>query len=947
MDINWTRLAELFEAASAIPGASRAAFLDRECEGDPRLRSELASLLRASDASGTFLHQLSITGTASPATGDLLTPGTPLGHWRVTRLIGRGGMGEVYDAERAAGDFAQRVAIKVMRREAVAQLERFNAERQLLARLDHPGIARLLDGGVAPDGRPFFVMEYIGGQPITEYCDAVGAGLAQRLALFLQVCDAVAYAHRHLIVHRDLKPANVLVDGDGRARLLDFGIAKPLDLAIAGGGAGRVDAESSATMALLTPDYAAPEQLAGEPVTTATDVHGLGVMLFELLSGRRPWAIEGQPFARALHTLLERAAPRVSELAAQTNERPISPRSLEGDFDAIVAKCLRREPAHRFATVEGLTRDIERSRRGETVSARGDAQLYVFGRFVRRHRWAVASVASIIIVLTAGIATTTWQAQRAGRETERAEREAARATVTRDFLINVFKASDPRIAQDRPRGQVTARELLDASVARIDQDFAADPATQIELLGVASEIYRELGESERYQDLHRRYLAMAREHHGESHPLVLAARLSEAVHATNQYQHARALRLLDELDPMIRRAGLDRSALRASWWLARGQALFPDSSRLDEQRAALRTAADLFAQIAPDHPERVTALADLGTTYQNHMDYVPARRYLEESIAVGSSVKGRNDAELATIYGNLGQLTHNLGDFEAADQAYARAEEIIRRTYGESHNKHWIPAAHRARAAHLGGNRERAHALFGALLKSIPADSKHHDAFEAREWYASCLAAEGRAREALPFLEQAEQFYRGTVAYDYELPRLRATLGDAYDRAGRLEEARAMLLAALEKRTALSPPEFQTVLASRERWGRFLLTQGDVAGAAAQFDEVIRQARGRRLSHIALAHGGSARVALTRADLATARIASNAAVDLFERVTGFRDVRMGPYLWLVHSEVLRRSGDREAARVWATRALEARRRYDDPSAPSIAEAEAALRALDL
>src|SRR5690606_2424500 len=211
-------------------------------------------------------------------------------------------------------------------------------------------------------------------------------------------------------------------------RLLDFGIAKPLDT-----GIGEAGASPTMTTALLTPDYAAPEQLAGEPVTTATDVYALGVLLFELLTGRRPWTISGQPIARALQLVLERPAPRPSLMASETSERPIPARALEGDLDAIIAKCLRREPQHRYATVEALKMDIERSLRGATVTARGDATLYVLGRFVRRYRWAVAAVASIIVILSGGIAATIWQAQRA-------EREAARATATRDFLIDVFKA---------------------------------------------------------------------------------------------------------------------------------------------------------------------------------------------------------------------------------------------------------------------------------------------------------------------------------------------------------------------------------------------------------------------------------------------------------------------------------------------------------------------------
>lgn len=927
------RLSEYLETASSLSGQERAAYVARVCGDDDELRSELESLLKASDSFGGFLEHPLTCAAENPTAADLLPAGTLLGHWRVLRLIGRGGMGEVYDAERAAGDFEQRVAIKVTRRESAAQLERFNVERQLLAQLEHPGIARLLDGGTAPDGRPYFVMEYIDGQPLTEYCDAVRADLAQRLALFLQVCDAVAYAHRHLIVHRDIKPGNVLVDREGRVRLLDFGIAKPLD-----DGLQQPPGDGGMTLPFLTPDYAAPEQLAGEPVTTATDVHALGVLLFELLSGRRPWAASEQPLlALAIHTVLERPAPRCSAVASETDERPIPPRALRGDLDAIIAKCLRREPQHRYATVEALKLDIERSQRGDTVSARGDARLYVLGRVARRYRWAVASVAAIIVILAAGVAATTWQAKRA-------EREAARATATKDFLIGVFKASDPRIAQDKPRGEITARELLDASVSRIDREFASDPEVQIELLGVASAIYRELGEDKRYDELHRRHLDMARAQYGDEHPIVLAALLDDAQRAYVQIENARALQILESLDPMIRRAGLDSTAIRARWWLIRGQALLAESSKLDEQVKALRTAADLYARVAPTDPDRVTALADLGTAYNNQMDFTSSRKYYEEAIAVSETVRDRNDGELATIYGNLGLLSFNLGDFAAADRAYARSAEIIRRTYGEEHHEHWVRTANWARAAHLSGDRERADQIFGELLKHIPPDSTHNDAFEAREWYAGCLASEGRLLDAIPLLEASERHYRTQSRVDFQLARIRLTLGDAYDRAGEPDKAREMLHAALQFRVANTPPDAQVVLALRERWGRFLLGQGDLAGAEAEFQEVVRQARGRTLSHIALAHGGIARLALARGDLEQARAASEAALHIWEHVTGFRDVRMGPYLWLIHSEVLRRSGDLTGARTWAKQALDARRRYDHPSSASIAEAEVALQA---
>ncbi len=556
----WTRLAELFEAAVALSPGTRATFLERECADDPDLRTELESLLQANDASGAFLEQPPGPAAETSAAYGLLPEGTILGHWRVLRLIGRGGMGEVYEASRAEGDFEQRVAIKLTRLES-GQLERFSAERQLLARLKHPRIARLLDGGVAPDGRPYFVMEYIEGQAITHYCAASKADLSERLAVFRQVCDAVAYAHRHLIVHRDIKPSNVLVDAEGRTHLLDFGIAKPLDKGIGGTGAS-----AGITTPVLTPDYAAPEQLAGEPVTTATDVYALGVLLFELLTGRRPWVIEGQPLARALHTLLERPAPRASHVAAETKAAPVAVYLIQGDLDAIIGKCLRREAQHRYATVEGLKLDIDRAVHGDPVAARGDARMYVFGRFLRRYRWVTASVAALVLTLSGGIIATTWQANRA-------QREAQRANVTKDFLISVFRASDPRIASDKPRDQITAKELLDLSVDRVATEFAADPSTQLELLGVASEIYGFWLDDERFIALQRQRADLARKHYGATHPVVIETLTIDAWAAIYEQDYGEANRALDEADALIRKGGHEDSLLRAQWWLAKAEAL--------------------------------------------------------------------------------------------------------------------------------------------------------------------------------------------------------------------------------------------------------------------------------------------------------------------------------------------------------------------------------------
>lgn len=388
----WIRLEQLFADALALPKAARPAFLERTCGGDSDLRSEIDALLHSHDAPGVLDTAPHAAETLAPQPS--LAAGACLGPWRIEKMIGRGGMGEVYAATRADDAFEQRAALKLLRYEAVGQLERFHTERRILASLEHPGIARLLDGGMAPDGRPYTVMEYVEGQSLSDYCREHRSSLRERLALFTQVCDAVAFAHRNLVIHRDLKPDNILVDAEGGVKLLDFGIAKLLDAAAS-------PRDSDTTIAPFTPDYAAPEQLSGKPVTTATDIYALGVLLFELLTGERPLRTLGLPSTQALKLLLDRAAPSPSRIAQAKSDAPLPARRLAGDLDAIVAKCLRKEATHRYETVNALKHDLECHLRNEPVLARSGARAYVARRFVRRHWLPIAGVASLVLAMAA------------------------------------------------------------------------------------------------------------------------------------------------------------------------------------------------------------------------------------------------------------------------------------------------------------------------------------------------------------------------------------------------------------------------------------------------------------------------------------------------------------------------------------------------------------------
>jgi non-specific serine/threonine protein kinase/serine/threonine-protein kinase len=476
-----TRVDELLDVLLDQPEEARADYLARNGGDDPAVREEVESLLRAAQQLGGFLATPARL-LAVEASIEVIPADMRVGAWKIVRHIGRGGMGVVYEAVRAEGDFTQRVAIKLLRNDSISELGRFHVERQILARLEHPGIARLYDGGIAPDGRPFMAMELVEGEPITEYCERTHATLTQRMRLFTQVCEAVAYAHRNLVVHRDLKPANILVTVQGQVKLLDFGVAKLI---------AAEDGNLTRTLgAPLTPASAAPEQLLGGPVTTATDVYTLGLLLFELLTGTQPWPPAGQPIAHAMRVVLERPAPAPSIIAATLSEPPLPPRSLRGDFDAIVAKALRKEPAHRYETVDALKVDVERAVRGEAVAARTGARLYQFGRFMRRYRWGAIGVVLVVLSLSIGLGAAAWQARRVEIERDAARRDADREQAIRYQLTRLFRTA----IADRGSGPTTAKAMLDASAQRVLREYRDEPRQAGQIVITLSELYDTLAD---------------------------------------------------------------------------------------------------------------------------------------------------------------------------------------------------------------------------------------------------------------------------------------------------------------------------------------------------------------------------------------------------------------------------------------------------------------------
>ncbi|HEU4663614.1 MAG TPA: serine/threonine-protein kinase [Dokdonella sp.] len=620
----WERVRALFERALELDADARARFLDAACAGEVELRGEVEAMLRA-DADAPASGFAAATPEFAEAIGGREREadawvGRRVGVWRLLREIGRGGMGTVYLAERADGEYAQRAAIKLMRGgcSGEALLQRFRAERQILATLSHPNIARLLDGGVDDEGRPFLALEYVDGSTLGEHCDARRLGIGERLALFLAVCDAVAHAHRSLVVHRDLKPSNILVDDEGRVKLLDFGIARLLD-------AG--DAAATATAwRMFTPEYAAPEQIQGRPVTTGVDVHALGLLLYELLTGRRPYDASGSSPAAYEQAILAAEPLRPSRAATRDDARsfalaqvrclqPATLRArLRGDLDAIVLKALRKEPAQRYASVEAMAEDVRAYLAHAPVKARRGNVSYRLARFTRRHALAVGLAATAALSLVAGLGVAVRQARVAREQRDVAQGEARNSAAVVDFLTGVFAGADPANTDGR---DPPASELLANGVSRIDEQTDLDPATRSALLGAMARAHSGLGDGERVQDLMRRSLAAA-ELSGDVRARIRAHMgLAYAYSNNSRYEgtlehYAIARRLIEEhaVDDPLMLAHVDASTGTALSNLDREREAWPYLERA--YRVRLQREGAVSEDVAQMLPVSVVVLASLG-----------------------------------------------------------------------------------------------------------------------------------------------------------------------------------------------------------------------------------------------------------------------------------------------------------------------------------------------
>lgn len=816
----WQQIEDIFAATLERPMAVRRAYLASVCAGDASLRLELEQLLDAHEGSGILDSaplKREAASASAPALGASLACGAVLGSWQIGELIGSGGMGEVYAVIRADAAFVQRAALKLLRFEAITQLDRFHAERTILARLEHPGIARLLDGGTAEDGRPYTVMEFVEGSSLSQYCRAHIATLSQRLALFVQVCDAVAFAHSNLVIHRDLKPDNIFVDRQGQVKLLDFGIAKLLEDTAA--------AKAHTTSAPFTPDYAAPEQINGQPITTATDIYALGVVLFELLTDERPLPVRGLPSAQAVQLLLDRTAPAPSRIAHAKSAAPVHSRLLTGDLDAIVAKCLRKEPAHRYETVNALKRDIEAHMCSEQVQARGGARLYLFGRALRRYRWAVAVVALLVIALSAGLAGTLWQA-------EQARQQAERANTIRDFLISLFGAAEP----DKPRYlRPTLEGIVEQGGDQILQDNAMPPETKADLLGVLSRVALRTGADAQKQALTKALLQLNDSLYEKSDPRWISAQLLRARAFYDNGQYAEALALLEPIRAAMLQRG-DALALDVLQVLAKSMS--QQAKRIEDALALQRQIKVLAMQHAQSHPQitlkALIAEADILGSVQRPKECLASG---EIALAFWKAHNLPADDRVLWLSGTLANAAGLFGDTARGEAAHREAIALSERLHKRPHqDTAWFVGLLGSYLLWVGRISDaEPYVLRGLSMRRELLGEAHPATLFAVSVLARLRSAQNRSDEALAALTEGAQVCARTQLRHYACVRILQIRGQLYGQNSQFDAAELDVLAAIELQRQISGQASTQVAAQFESLAELKRLRG-------HFDEAIRLA---------------------------------------------------------------------------------------------------------
>lgn len=873
----WRQVDALFAEALDRPPEERDVFLRAACGDDAELLDTVRELLGLAEKAEQELGE-SVDRFAPTLFNDALEHtdleplpiGEQIGAYRVVREIGRGGMGAVYLAERADGEFDRRIAIKVIKRgmDTDEVLGRFHAERRILAGLEHPHIARLYDAGASNDGRPYLVMEYIDGERIDAWCDRHRLGVDERLRLFVRVCGAVQYAHRRLVVHRDLKPSNILVTADGEPKLLDFGIARFLDESETGGSP-----RTRTGFRLLTPEYASPEQLRGEQVTTASDVYQLGVLLYELLTGHRPIVtadrLPDRPSTVALRGTRRRdddartgddCSP--ADLAAARDTTPERlRRHLAGDLDTIILKALDPEPERRYGSVQQLMDDVERFLAGLPVEARPAGNLYRVRKFVRRHRAGVAAAAAIVLSLVGGLGAALWQADAAAAARDRAERQRAIAEEASSFLANLFIGGDPYTFGAPSLDTLTVRHLLERGAERVLEELDGEPFLQGRLLATIGNVYANLAEYDRAVPLldsalvvlvgdepemlyeramalslaAKMYIELGQFHRADSLLLGMFEMYErhdwpvDSMFIMNKSERAGLLGMMgrhEEAGAHLREAldhlqaqGQERSQLYG--YIANSYGIHLNNiGDFAGAEPYFREALEVTrAYRGAEHPHNAQQLNNLASVIHSQDRFEEAEPYYREAIRIARATLGEEHPETGQLIHNLATLYDDLKDYARAEEAYRESIRIFEAVFGDrTHVRTAMNIRNFALSLHAAGRYREAEELHREVHTSLNTvlGPDHIYTATAAVSLGRTLTAQGRADEALEWIVPARRTFEAQLPDGHWLTAVaRRDEGGARMAAGHLEQAESLLLEAYATLERVRGPSNYTTTEAR------------------------------------------------------------------------------------------------------------------------------------
>lgn len=876
------RAAELFDQAVDIPLDRRAAWLVEVCAGDASLKAELERLLRADANAANFLEI-----PVAPGAGPAESP-QDFGTWRVLRSLGSGGMGEVWLAERSDGEFEQRAAIKQVAYPTPGLLQRFRQERQILAHLEHPGIARLIDGGVDATGAPYLVMEYVDGVPIIDYVRAHALDLRACLRLFLQVCDAVQYAHQNLVVHRDLKPSNILVTADGTPKLLDFGIAKVLATT------DEATATRTATR-MLTPGYAAPEQFSGGPITTATDVYALGVVLYELLAGARPQqraVVDGTGPASA--DSVDTQPPS----ATVDRDRPdfaLRRRMLRGDLDRIVLTAMAVEPSRRYSSAEALANDIRSHLNGRAISVRRDSTWYRFRKFAGRNRYAFGAAVAVVVVSVAAAIVSIHQ-------TAVARAEARRAEAVRHFLVGVFRQADPDENQGAP---ITAEQLLQLGERQLAPDM--DPAVHADVVALLGNLYWSIGKA---QDVERLLPELRDAGSNGSLPATVRSRNLIELARLEVYsqQYAAAAGHAQDAIALARHnaiGGAD-AASDARHVLADSLA----SSYSPEAEPLLRKLlAEDRALHGGDSDIVVNDLRLLGLSLAALPRLDEAIAMLREEITLARKLHGSRHATVVNGLNELGTVLMNSGDLAGAEAAYRESLEIETQRIGPDHPQTWNVRSNLNRVLELEGHFQQVLddrlAMLAAQRKEL-GNARKDQIGLALHMIGRDYRELGRFGEAEAAARQSLAIYSRVIGAE-ESPAAIAileNLGVVLGLRGHYTDAGKTLRRTVDLMRKLLPPDSPFLARTRGELGEVLRLQHRFPDAVAELSDVAREmehvphGNGQRPNPIiAIVHAQLAEALLDAGDAPTARTSAELGLTLARKALPEKNYQLGSPLY--------------------------------------------------